>query len=169
MLKRIVSIVLCLLLPIISLASAEEQVPDASELFQDLVLDDFTFSVSSDWVRKEEMKGDQENDLVCHAETWNRDRSMMVFLTGDGNADNVVELAMLNDYSGVATRDETEELGGIKIVYAKSDENQAAYAYLSANDHVYSIIISSSDEKYPAEKLLAELKDCLKTISLNQH
>ena len=168
MLKRVVCLVLVFLLPVIHIALAEEQVPKASELFQDLTVNnDFTFSVSGEWIRKEETSGDQDNDLVCHAETWNRDRNMMIFFVEEGDGDHVVQLAMLNDYSGVATRDETEELGGIKIIYAKSDENQAAYAYLSANNHVYSIVVSSTDEKYTAEKLLEELKNNVRTISLN--
>ncbi|MBQ3704994.1 MAG: hypothetical protein II888_00925 [Clostridia bacterium] len=161
MLRRIVCGLLMLTM-LFGLALAET--PDAA-VTVDLALDDFTLALESSWVI-DTGKAEDET-MVASASSIDGQDLLMVFLSAEGDENEAVSMAAVNEYSSGIRRGATEEVNGVKVIFAAAEEGSMACAYFSVNGHVYTVTLQSNREDATSEELVETLGTLMKTMTPN--
>ena len=148
-------------------AVAEETETAAPVVLEtELEFEDFVVAIGSDWVVENE-KSENEAILVSAVTIDNKIR-LTFFLSGDGDEDRISEIAAVNEYSSGIVRDRTEEINGVKYIFAVGKEMNSAYVYFSINGHVYTVSVSSLSGDDHVDQLSEKLYEIMKTLTVRK-
>ncbi len=149
---RVLSLLLLIALYAVSYSTAEELTPSSFSP-QQLELEAFTLSVDYDWVFKELTQEDTDNGLLLQADRADGSQNLLVFKGGEGDFGSILEMTALNEYSGIAKREDSQTYNSLQFAFTTSEENRCAAAYISLEGTIYSFQLTSKPkEEHTAEK-----------------
>ena len=157
-------IVCCLFMLMVLFGFALAETPEAV-LTNDLVLDDFTLVLESSWVI--DTAEAEDETMLASASSIDSQDLLIIFLSAEGDENEAVSMAAVNEYSSGIRRETTEEVNGVKVVFAAAEEGRMACAYFSVNGHVYTVSLQSNREGSSSEELIETLGNLMKTMTVN--
>ena len=157
-------IVCGLLMMTVLFGLALAETPEAA-VTAELALDDFTLELESSWVI--DTAEAEDETMVASASSIDSQDLLMVFLSAEGDENEAVSMAAVNEYSSGIRRGAAEEVNGVKVIFAAAEEGSMACAYFSVNGHVYTVSLQSNREGASSEELSETLANLMKTLTPN--